>query len=158
MAIGPECLLKLLKREHLFLLYFSIFLSFPPLIGSKVNKVDFSKPATGSWIRASSNSSCACRAHPCSVVLQTPAIYSAMNLNEGNAVKPSCFRCWDGISRSTCQLIKSTYSFQLCGFIPIIISLSLNLEIKAFGPRRILYPPPKTFIYFNPLRWFATAI
>lgn len=122
------------------------FLSFFPLNGSKVNKVDFSNPATRSWIRASSNSFCACHAHTCSVVLQMVVIYSAMNVNEGNAVKPSCSRCLDGISRSICQLIKSTYSFQLCGFIPIIISFSLlKLEIKAFGPRSILYPPKHSF-------------
>lgn len=127
--------------------FYCIFLSlFFPQNGSKVNKVDFSNPATWSWIRASSKSFCACHAHTCSVVLQMVVIYSAMNLNEGNAVKPSCSRCLDGISRSICQLIKSTYSFQLCGFIPIIISLSLlKLEIKAFGPRSILYPPKHSF-------------
>lgn len=121
--------------------------------GSKVNKVHLSNLATQSWIHAFSNSFCACHAHTRSVVLQTLVIYSAMNLNGGNSVKPSCSCSPDGISQSICQFIKSTYSFQFSGFILIIISLSiLNLEIKNFWTHEcIIYS--QTFIYFNPSRW-----
>lgn len=119
----PECLLKTLKRKHLLILYpppFSLSLN-----ASKANKVDFSNPATQSWIHAFSNPFYACHIHSCSEALQTLLIYSSMNLNEGNAAEPSCPRSSGGISRSICQLIKNTHPFQFSGFILNVISLSL---------------------------------
>ena len=132
-------------------------LFFLPLNGSQVNKVNFSNPDTWSWIGAFSNSFCACHAHTRSLVLQTLVIYSAMNLNEGKAVKPSCSCCSDGISRTICQLIKNTYSFQFSRFI-LTISLSLlNLEIKSSWTQEYIISL-QTFIYFNPSRWFGKTI
>lgn len=135
----------------------SAYTIFPPLFflslnASKANKVDFSNPATQSWIHAFSNPFYACHIHSCSEALQTLLIYSSMNLNEGNAAEPSRPRSSGGISRSICQLIKNTHPFQFPGFILNVISLSLlNLEIKSFWTPQCIISS-KIFFYFNPSR------